>query len=685
MYTACLFDQPVFVASGNKPNTVLSSSSNRLSISGNQTPVNLIKHNEYNQLEHGIHHLCKDNELEGSNILLGIGLNDTTTNVTSITSSQNMYDIDSKGGAQEACVSHSFRQRILQKKSKKLQKLRDNSTLSKETSNSSLSSLQQSESNSNQFNSETINNSNLTSDGDKSYSRLDSGEHPPSHSTWPPPSSNNARMSYPSKFDETSPKLKSGYTPPSSGGGGGGVSLLPQTRRRLPAENSLSKGSRSTSQNSVNNNNNINNTNINPTDYSNLDSNESIMNSNPHCTDNLIITSGSSSGGDTSMKLSDYDKNPLPDKPSLLNKVRSSASLVSNSSPQTLPNALSLITSNDWEDKVAGLELLAQIVTEQSIHLVQTTQTTGSASAGSSRQPATTSLSSSSAPTLILTTETLSQAVQAVITECRNLRSQVSRQAVQTMGSLFQGLNRAMDPHVDVCIRVLLTKTGEAAAAFLRDEVSVIMDEVIQHASPSRTLQALIQHGIGHKNAAVRLQTALLVSRIVEHLSNHGRMNLSNRSNITRGSGSNSSNTNIGRLSSWGSTGNLNTVSSATLSSSNSVFLGGFMERLVSAVSQFLTDGNQETRYYGRRLLSSLIQHPDFERTARKQLTGQSLRAVKEATDQIHQKGVGDLPPSMSSSAGIRRRGFSPAAARSRGPSASGGGGGAGLGGSKVV
>ncbi|CAH8496117.1 unnamed protein product [Schistosoma rodhaini] len=648
-----LFDQPLLVTSG-KSNTILSSSQslNKLSIntninsSGRQTPANY-KHNEHNQLEHGIHHLSKDNELEGSNILLGIGLNDTS-NVTSANSSLNVCDIDSKGGTQEACVSHSFRQRILQKKSKKLQKLRDNSTLSKQAPNTSLSSLQPSEYNSNQVNSESINNTTLNLDNDKSFSSLDSSEYPPSHSTWPPPSSNNTRMNYPSKPEESSPKLKSGHTP-------SGVSLLPPTRRRLPAENSLSKGSRSTSQNSVNN------TIINHSEYSNVDSNESTS-SNLHCTDNPITNS------DTSLKLSDYDKNPLPDKPQL-NKVRSVVSLAGT--PPTLPSALNLINSNDWEDKVAGLELLAQIVTEQSVHLVQTTQT-GSASAGSSRQSATNL--SSSAPTLILTTETLSQAVQAVITECRNLRSQVSRQAVQTMGSLFQGLNRAMDPHVDVCIRVLLTKTGEAAAAFLRDEVSVIMDEVIQQASPSRTLQALIQHGIGHKNPAVRLQTALLVSRIVENLSNHGRMNLSNRNNINRGSGGNNSNNNnptVGRLSSWGSTGNLNSVTSATLSSSNSVFLGGFMERLVGALSQFLTDGNQETRYYGRRLLSTLMQHPDFERTAQRQLTGQPFRAVKEAIDQIHQKGVGDLPPSVSSSAGSRRRGFSPGT-RSRGPSAGG-------------
>nr|CAH8833485.1 unnamed protein product [Trichobilharzia regenti] len=166
-------------------------------------------------------------------------------------------------------------------------------------------------------------------------------------------------------------------------------------------------------------------------------------------------------------------------------------------------------------------------------------------------------------------------------------------------------------------------------------------------------------------------------------------MNLSNRGSNPRGSGgavgvgsngANGSNTSstaaLGRLSSWSSTGNLNasasaSASSSALSASNSVFLGGFMERLIAALSQFLTDGNQETRYYGRRLLSTLMQHPDFERTAHRQLSGQSLRALKEAIDQIHQKGVGDLPPSASSSAGVRRRGFSPAT-RSRGPSAGG-------------
>lgn len=54
-----------------------------------------------------------------------------------------------------------------------------------------------------------------------------------------------------------------------------------------------------------------------------------------------------------------------------------------------------------------------------------------------------------------------------------------------------------MDPHVEVSVRVLLGKTGEAAAAFLRDEVSVAMAALAQTANPLRAIGALIQHGLG--------------------------------------------------------------------------------------------------------------------------------------------------------------------------------------------
>ncbi|VUZ44021.1 unnamed protein product, partial [Hymenolepis diminuta] len=87
----------------------------------------------------------------------------------------------------------------------------------------------------------------------------------------------------------------------------------------------------------------------------------------------------------------------------------------------------------------------------------------------------------------------------------------VSRQAVKTLSDLFRGLGRLLDPQVDTCIRVLLGKTGEASAAFLRGEVAIALSYIIRSVNPNRALIALFQHGLGHKNAAVRRQCAIQV------------------------------------------------------------------------------------------------------------------------------------------------------------------------------
>lgn len=113
------------------------------------------------------------------------------------------------------------------------------------------------------------------------------------------------------------------------------------------------------------------------------------------------------------------------------------------------------------------------------------------------------------------------------------------------------------------------------------------------------------------------MQTALLVCRIVENncqlpgssgttsgvdcrtgTNGNGRLNLSTRTSNRDNKKSSIHNSTSGRtLSSWGSTGNLNAHYPSSINlSGNSCFLSSFMERLVGVLSQFLTDGNQETR-----------------------------------------------------------------------------------------
>ncbi|KAH9278839.1 hypothetical protein ECG_08283 [Echinococcus granulosus] len=270
-------------------------------------------------------------------------------------------------------------------------------------------------------------------------------------------------------------------------------------------------------------------------------------------------------------------------------------------------SALNQIESTDWEDKVDGLLSLSTLALKHPTAF-------------------------SNSP------DTYSAIIHVVTSECRNLRSQVSRQAVKTIADLFRGLGRLLDPHVDTCVRVLLAKTGEASAAFLRGEVAIALSDLVRSVNPNRALIALFQHGLGHKNAAVRRQCAIQASYLIESLGPSRVLQAANQR---------------GNLSSWGSmttvcggaasTPSLNASATGVSSASSQAIT----ERVIVALGKFLLDSNQETRYYGRRILATLQQSPDFERTLTRYLSGQMLRAVREATDYLHAKGLGEPPTSV--------------------------------------
>ncbi|VUZ44022.1 unnamed protein product [Hymenolepis diminuta] len=104
-----------------------------------------------------------------------------------------------------------------------------------------------------------------------------------------------------------------------------------------------------------------------------------------------------------------------------------------------------------------------------------------------------------------------------------------------------------------------------------------------------------------------------------------------------------------GGLSSWGSTSvissaNPNAIGTTTVTSASSQAI---TERVIVALGKFLLDSNQETRYYGRRILATLQQSPDFDRIVSRYLSGQMLRAVREATEYLRTKGLGEPPTSV--------------------------------------
>ncbi|XP_048831086.1 TOG array regulator of axonemal microtubules protein 1 isoform X1 [Brienomyrus brachyistius] len=148
---------------------------------------------------------------------------------------------------------------------------------------------------------------------------------------------------------------------------------------------------------------------------------------------------------------------------------------------QALTDSLSLLSSEDWEKKIEGLELvrrLAQFHTE-------------------------------------LMSDRLHDTCLVVIDEVKNLRSGVSRVAVATLGELFTHMKREMDPELDYTVKVLLHKSGETNA-FLRQDVDMALASMVQNCTPVRVMNALLAGGLNHLNTVVRKCTAQHLADLVE-------------------------------------------------------------------------------------------------------------------------------------------------------------------------
>ncbi|XP_015282138.1 PREDICTED: protein FAM179B [Gekko japonicus] len=195
----------------------------------------------------------------------------------------------------------------------------------------------------------------------------------------------------------------------------------------------------------------------------------------------------------------------------------------------------------------------------------------------------------------------------AVVQEVKNLRSVVSRAAVLCLGALFSHLKKSMDQELDGTVKVLLHKAGESNT-FIREDVDKALRAMGSSVTPARALAALINGGQSHLNTAVRRCAAQHLSDIVEHL-RPGRV-LSGIKDVT--------------------------------------------DKVLSAVAKFVQDSSPETRYYGRKMLFTLMTHADFERMLEKYVLPKDLPYVKESVSSLRQKGLGEMPIVTPSAKGRR-------------------------------
>ncbi|XP_063820750.1 TOG array regulator of axonemal microtubules protein 1-like isoform X2 [Pseudophryne corroboree] len=118
----------------------------------------------------------------------------------------------------------------------------------------------------------------------------------------------------------------------------------------------------------------------------------------------------------------------------------------------------------------------------------------------------------------------------ALIQEVKNLRSSVSRAAIDCLGDMFMHLKKNMDNELDNCARVLLSKAGESNL-FMREDVDKALDAMAQNVTPVRALTSLINGGLSHLNTAVKKCTAQHMCDLVERTGPW--RNLSGKQDIT--------------------------------------------------------------------------------------------------------------------------------------------------------
>ncbi|XP_010214817.1 PREDICTED: protein FAM179B [Tinamus guttatus] len=195
----------------------------------------------------------------------------------------------------------------------------------------------------------------------------------------------------------------------------------------------------------------------------------------------------------------------------------------------------------------------------------------------------------------------------AVAQEVKNLRSGVSRAAVVCLGDLFTYLKKNMDQELDNTVKVLLHKAGESNT-FIREDVDKALKAMVNNVTPARALCSLINGGQSHLHTAVRRCTAQHLSDVVERMG-PARI-LCGTKDVT--------------------------------------------DRVLAATARFAQDGSQETRYYGRKMLFSMMTHPDFDKMLEKCVPAKDLPYIKESVNNLRQKGLGEMPLDTPSAKGRR-------------------------------
>ncbi|KAM9432866.1 TOG array regulator of axonemal microtubules protein 1-like isoform 2-T2 [Salvelinus alpinus] len=276
----------------------------------------------------------------------------------------------------------------------------------------------------------------------------------------------------------------------------------------------------------------------------------------------------------TRLSLSHSSDEMSPGIPSQKRDLTEQPELRPFSKPElALTQSFKLLNSDDWEKKIEGLTFLRGLTQYHSDILLNR----------------------------------LHDVCLALIQELRNLRSGVSRVAVGAMGELYTALQKGMDQELEGTSKALLQKAGESNA-FIRQDVDAALDSMVQHCTPTRSLNALLTSGLSHLNSVVRKCAGHHMANLMENIG-------------------------AARLLSGGK---------------------DLTDRILPAVTKLAQDSSQEARYQGRRMLLFLSLHSDFDKILEKYIPAKDLAPIRDTVATLNTKGLGEMPQDTPSARGRR-------------------------------
>lgn len=187
--------------------------------------------------------------------------------------------------------------------------------------------------------------------------------------------------------------------------------------------------------------------------------------------------------------------------------------------------------------------------------------------------------------------------VRGVSEETKNLRSTVSRSAIFALGEFCAKLGRSIESELDTIVQSLLYKSVENTA-FIRDDIRRALSTMIEHITHWKLATALMNHGANHKNLHVRRMASQFLATLVQRMGPAKCL-----------------------------------VGAKDISA-----------QLLPAAAKFAQDGSPQTRYYGRLILATTMQHGAFDRLMRKSLSPSLYRGSIGVIENIKRRGAGELP-----------------------------------------